>query len=204
MRQILLQHKKHFVIVLLSKMLKIQPIQFFNIEHRPRLSNAIDSEFLDEFLYRKQLTFIAGIPAKERNKIDNGLFEIALRPVLLDRHITLAFAELALVRIQQEREMGVHRNVPSEITIEDDVFRGTWEPFLSPDDMADPHQVVIHDDSEMIRGESVRFQNHLVVKHFVCDRHLSADRVVKRHLPGERHFHTNDGGLSGCFSSLDL
>ena len=51
------------------------------------------------------------------------------------------------------------------------------EPLLRPDDVGDPHQVVVHDVCEVVGGEAVALQEDLVVDLGVVEAHLAAQEV---------------------------
>ena len=84
--------------------------------------------------------------------------------------------------------MGVLRRVPAQPVVEQQVFRRRRNPLLAADDVADLHQVIVDDDREMIGGEPVRLQQHLVVEARQVERDLPAQRVGDRYRSLARGF----------------
>src|SRR3989338_8711714 len=58
--------------------------------------------------------------------------------------------------------------------------------------MGNGHGMIVDHDCQMIRRETVRFQDHLIVEHFVGDRHLSGDPVGKGQFSADGDLHTDN------------
>ena len=70
--------------------------------------------------------------------------------------------------------------------------------------MRDPHQVIIHHVREVIGGEAVGFEQHLVVDHIIVDGDLFADQVAEMQLSSERHLHADRMWHAGSELLLDV
>src|SRR3990172_3451950 len=163
------KHSKDLFVRFLLEMLEIQPVQFLDVEDRPRFPHALEGELLNEFCKAEKLTLIPRIPAEKRYEVHERFFEIPFCPVVFDRNIALTFAQFAFVRIEEQRQMGEDREIPSEIPVQENVLWCARQPFLSANNVTDLHQVIVHDDSEVIRGKSVRFQQDLIIEDLVAD-----------------------------------
>jgi len=77
------------------------------------------------------------------------------------------------------------------------VLGSRWNPLVCPHHVGDLHQVVVDDVGQVIGGEAVTLEQHLVVELGVVEGHRAADRVNplgsplgdalaqhRRHAPG--------------------
>ena len=144
-------------------MLRVHPVQFLDVEHRARFPHPFQREFFLELLQREDLPLVAGVPAEKSNEVDEGLRGKSPVSVLLDGDVSLAFAQFRSVRIEKKGEVCKQGYLPSEVTVQKYMLRRAREPFFPPDDMRNPHQVVIHHVGQVIRGIAVGFQEDLVV-----------------------------------------
>jgi hypothetical protein len=77
------------------------------------------------------------------------------------------------------------------------------EPLLPPDDVCDPHQVIVNDVREVIRRVAVALDEHLVIKDMVLENYLPMDHVS----PFTRtmgHEHADDGRFPAGEALLDF
>ena len=64
--------------------------ELFNVENRGGLGDALDVEYFGKLLHGEYLALAAGAPAEQRNIVDNGVGEIALRYKILIRGVAVA------------------------------------------------------------------------------------------------------------------
>jgi hypothetical protein len=77
------------------------------------------------------------------------------------------------------------------------------KPLLPPDDVCDPHQVIVNDVREVICWVAVALYEHLVIKDMVLEDDLAMDHVS----PFTRamgHEHANDGRFPAGEALLDF
>ena len=84
------------------------------------------------------------------------------------------------------------RQIPAEGLVEEDVLGRGRDPLLGADDVADLHQMVIDDVGQMIRGEAVRFEQHLVVHVVVREGDGAAQLVAEGGLALYRNLEADD------------
>ncbi len=122
--------------------------------------------------------------------------------------VAVALGELAFaVGLEQQGEVDKpgHRVGPAERLVKEDMQGGRGEPFLSADDMADLHQMVIDDVGQMVGGEVVgALVQHLVVKDAGADGDLSADEVVDLHVAARLDEETDNIGCALGDEAVDL
>lgn len=75
--------------------------------------------------------------------------------------------------------------------------------YLSTDDMADLHQVVIHHVGQMVGRVAIILHDDLVVDVFVVEHHLAVDDVFELCL-AFGYFHSDDIALSSGFALFDF
>ena len=75
--------------------------------------------------------------------------------------------------------MRIDREVPSEITVQEDVFWRAREPFFSADHMGNSHHVIIHDNGEVIGRVTVALDKDLIIEHVVRYRYPAADHIIE-------------------------
>ncbi len=74
---------------------------------------------------------------------------------------------------------------------------GTREPLLTPNDMRDPHQMIIHNIGEVIRGITIRLEQHLVVDLVGGEFHTPSNEIIKGNATRIGNLHTHDIRESG-------
>ena len=95
------------------------------------------------------------------------------------------------------REFGC---VPAKRLVEQDVQRGTGQPFFAADDVADAHVVVVDDVGEVVGRQAVGFHENLVVEHVGRNADFAADLVLHQYITGGfGHLKTHGVGVAVGF-----
>ncbi len=139
--------------------------------------DAVEAETVDEFLHGKYFFFRSGVPSQESNKVDHGFFEVAFLNIVFGGHVALAFAEFAAVGVEEQREVSKLGCVPPEGFVEPQVFWSGRQPFFAANHVGDFHFVVVHYVGEVVSGEAVGLNQHLVVHILAVETHFAADEV---------------------------
>ena len=72
--------------------------------------------------------------------------------------VSISLAQLTIANgLEQQGQMSKCRHgvLPAEGFVEKDMKRCTGQPLLASDDMADQHEMIIHDIGQMISGQIV-------------------------------------------------
>ena len=83
--------------------------------------------------------------------------EITLVFVVFKMNVSLAFGQLGTVRVQDEGQVSELRRFPTQRIVEQDVFGCGDLPLHAPEDVADPHVMIVDNVGKMIGRESVGF-----------------------------------------------
>ena len=100
--------------------------------------------------------------------------------------------------------MAEDRLLPAEAPVQLHVLRQRRQPLLRPDDVGDPHEVVVHHVREVVGGEAVALQEDLVVDLGVVEAHLAAQEVPHDRLAPARHREADDGAPRPPQAALGL
>ena len=155
----------NLLVALAEHILMVEPDTFLIVELRAALRALGDVEDLHQFVEREDLLLGAGVPAQQREEVDDGLGEVAALAIAA-RHLTrlgvvplqgehgeaeavaVALRQLALaLGLEQQRKVGKtrHRVLPAKGAVKQHMQRRTRQPLLTADDVGDLHQVVIDD-----------------------------------------------------------
>ena len=110
-------------------------------------------------------------PTKECSGIDNGFGEVTH---ILEMTDTLAM--ISFTQVISQRIMSIDGDWELECFSEQDMFRGIIQMILASDDMGYLHQEVIDDDSEMVSGNTIGFNNDKVLDFF---EEVSKDGILE-------------------------
>ena len=125
--------------------LAVHPVELLGVEGRGRVRHPFEVELGDELVEREDLPPVGRRPTKEREIIEERLWEESLLAELLDRNGAMALRELGAVGCQDQRQMRVHRlRPPTERLAERKHPMGGIEEILATDDMGDLHVDVVH------------------------------------------------------------
>src|SRR5690242_20449042 len=91
-------------------MLPPEPVQLVLIKRRRRLRDAVEREPLDQLLGRKYLIGAAGVPAKERQRIDHRLGQIAAVAVRAELKGGFALFDLRARLVGDQRQVDKGRS----------------------------------------------------------------------------------------------
>ena len=94
-------------------------------------------------------------------------------------------------------------DVPAESLIEQVVLGGGGQVFAASDHMGDAHEVVVNDVGEVIGGQSVGLNEHLIVQVGVVHGHIAIDGVVEGGVTGGDLL-TDDVGFPSGQLGVDL
>ncbi len=155
--------------------LVVKPFGFVQGEFGAGLADFVDGEQVDEFVHGHQFLVVAGIPAQQRQHVDDGFrqvtrFAVARRGLArfgimpLQREyreseaVAVALAQFAIsVGFEQQRKVGELRCLPAESFVEHHMKWCRGKPFLASDHMRDFHQMVVHNVGQVVSGHTVGF-----------------------------------------------
>jgi hypothetical protein len=76
--------------------------------------------------------------------------------------------------------MGDFRDGPVKIAIQQDLFGGGGDPFFSPKDVTYLHEVVVNNHGKVVSGQTVGFNQNLIVNIIGAETDFTPNLVVKR------------------------
>ena len=91
----------------------------------------------------------------------------------------MALAHLVVLVPHDGGAVDVGGNLPAEGLIEQIVLGGGGEIFAAPDHVGDAHEVVVHHVGEVVGGQAVPLQEHLVVQGLVLHGDVAKAHVVE-------------------------
>ena len=92
-------------------------------------------------------------------------------------------------------DIGGH--LPPESLVEQIILGGGRQVLAAPDHVGNAHQVVVDDVGEVVGGQAVGLEQHLIVQGAVFHGDVPKDRVGKGSLPAGGNFLANHVGYSG-------
>lgn len=171
--------------------------ELFNVEDRRGLGDAADVENLRQLAQREELplgVLAPGGPAQQGHVVLHRLGQIALGDEVLVGGVAVALAHL-VVRVPHDGgavDVGGHG--PAEALVQQVVLGRGGEVLAAPYHVGDAHQVVVHHVGEIVGGQAVGLDEHLVVQGGVLHRDVAEDHVVEGGLPLRGDFLPDDIG----------
>ncbi len=141
--------------VQLFDVLPVQEPELRLVEHGRGLVDPVQGEGAGDFGQVQHLFPAFVRPAQEGQSVDHGLGQEAPLPEGVERHVAVAFGELAAVRAQDHGKVGEVRRVEAEGLVEDDLLGRVGEVVFPADHVGDLHQRVVDDHREVVGGRPV-------------------------------------------------
>ena len=120
-----------------------------------------------------------GRPAQQRHIVEDGLGEIALRLQILIGRITVALGHLVLGVPHHGGAVDIGRHVPAEGVVQKIVLGRGGQILAAPHHMGDAHEMIVDDVGEVVGGQTVPLQQHLIVQRAVLHGDVTEDGVVE-------------------------
>ncbi|MPM33684.1 hypothetical protein SDC9_80262 [bioreactor metagenome] len=149
-----------------------------------------------EFVQREKLPLVSGIPAKQRNIVDNRFLEVALLQIILKIRVAVPLTEFVARVAHDRRHVNVDWFFPAERLIKQVILRRAGEVLVAAHHVGDRHRVVVDHICKVIRRHAVRLDEHHVVELRAVHADMPVEYVVKRGLARERHVLANHVGLA--------
>ena len=100
--------------------------------------------------------------------------------------------------------MQIDRRLPAEGLVEQVVFRRRGEVFRAAHDVADGHQVIVHDVGEVVGRQTVSLDEHVVIQRVAIHLDVAVEHVVEGRFARGRHVLADDVGLARRDAALGL
>ena len=123
-------------------------------------------------------------PSQQRQKIAEGFGHDAF--VAIGDHAggAVALAEARLVRAENQRHVGEHRQRGAQRLVEQDLLGRIGNMIGAADDVGDAHVHIVGDHAQVIGGAAVGAQQHEVFQLSVGELHAAEDGVVESGAAG--------------------
>ena len=182
-------------------------IQLGNVEDSGRLGNAGHIEDTAQLLEGEDLLLgilTAGRPTQQRHIVEDGLSEITACLQILVAGIAMALGHLVLGVAHDGGAVDIGGNFPTKCLVQQIVLGSRGEILAAAHHMGDTHQMVIDDVGEVVGGQTVALQKHLIVQRGVFHSNIAEDSIVEGGAALCGDALTNDIGLTGGNAGLSL
>ena len=159
---------------------------------------------LDHVRDAEDLAPIRHAPRQRTEEVQERFGQHALPPVAVDGGVELAFGDLALVGIPEERHVHECGRIPSEGVVQAHVDRRRRDPLLRAHHVRHAHEVVVHHHGQVVRGIPVRFEQDVVAHFAVLERDLAAEFVANHDRAFRRSLQPHHVPLAGFGAALLL
>src|SRR5699024_1480299 len=105
-----------------------------------------------------------GGPAQQGHIVQDGLGEISLGLQILIGGVPVALGHLVVGVPHDGGAVDVGGHLPAEGLVEQVVLGGGGQVLAAPDHVGNAHQVVVHHVGEVVGGQAVPLDEHLVVQ----------------------------------------
>ena len=156
----------------------IEPRQLLHVEDTGRFVDTVDVERLHQFVKGEEFAVVAGIPADQRQIIDDGFDQIALVHIVGEVRVAVALGQLMLRIAHDRRHVDILRNLPAERLIEQVILRRRGQVLHAAHDVGDAHQVVVDDVGEVVGRHTVLLNQHHVVERVIREGHVAEHEVI--------------------------
>ena len=93
---------------------RIEPAHFGFVEYRRRFLQTLYGELVDELLHGQLFVVVFGIPAEQRDIVDYGVRQKALRQKILEARVAVALAQLVRRVAHYRLQVNVYGSLPAE------------------------------------------------------------------------------------------
>ncbi|CAN4023978.1 HTH-type transcriptional repressor glcR, partial [Dysosmobacter welbionis] len=156
--------------------------ELVDVKNGGGLGDTGDIEGLHQLAEGEDLLLAAlalGGPAQQSHIVQNGLRQIALGLQVLVGGVPVALGHLAVLVPHNGGAVDVGGDVPAEGLVQQIVLGGGAEVLAAPYHVGDAHQVVVHHIGEVVGGQAVPLQQHLVVQGLVLHGDVAEGHVVE-------------------------
>ena len=133
-------------------------------------------------------------PTQPQQRIEHGLDQIALLPVLLNPHRAVTLGQLGPIRAVDQRNMPKGRQVPTGCVVNLRLTKGVVQVIVAPDNVGHAHVVIIHTNGEHVGRRAVSTQQDEVVDLRVLYFDPALNHILDHQGALGRCLHTNDKG----------
>ena len=158
-------------------------IQLGLVEDGGRFGNTgqikrLDKRIKREDLLLRQLTL--GTPAQQSNVVENGIGQITLCLQVLIAGVAVALGHLVLRVPHDGGAVDIGGYLPAESVVKKVVLGRGGQILAAAYHMGDAHQVVVDHIGKVVSGQTVPFQQYLVIQGAVFHGDIAEHGIVKR------------------------
>ena len=73
--------------------------------------------------------------------------------------------------------------------------RRTWQPFFSPYDVCDFHQVIIHNIGQVVSRHAIAFEYYFIIQLIAAESDIASDAILYMYLHIMRYVQSDDNIL---------
>ena len=186
----------------------VEPVQLFGVEDGGGLAQTVEIEGLDQLLLGEELLvavlFHVRAPAQQGDEVDDRVLDVALREQILKAGVAVALAQLAAGVLHDGAQVDVGGLFPAEGLVEQVVLGRGAQVLGAAHDVGDAHQMVVDHVGEVVGGQAVLLDEHVVVQRVAGGLHVAVERVVKAGGAGQGNVLPDDEGLAGLHAAQGL
>ena len=181
--------------------------QLLHVEDGGGLGDAADVEDLGQLSQGEELplgVLAPGRPAQQGDIVYHRLGQVAHGDEILVGGVALALGHLVVLIPHDGGAVDIGGHLPAEGLIEQVVLGGGGQVLAAPHHVGDAHQVVVHHVGEVVGGQAVGLQQHLVVQGVVVHGDVAEHRVGEGGLAPVGDLLPDHIGLPGVHPGLGL
>ena len=186
---------------------RVHPAQLVDVEHGRGLRNAGDIKNFSQLGERVEFAlcvFALRAPAQKCHIIEHSLGQITLADEILIARVAVALGHFVLCVTHDRGAVDIRRDLPAEGLVQQIVFGCRGQIFAAAHDMRDAHQMIVDDVREVIRRQTVGFQQHLILQLLVFHGDIAEGRVMEGGRALVRDALADDEGLAGLHALFCL
>jgi len=156
--------------------------QLLDVENSGGLGDTGDVEHLHQLVQREDLLlgeFALGRPAQQRHIVQNGVRQEALSLQILVGGIAVALGHLVVLVPHDGRAVDVGGDLPAEGLVQQIVLGCGGQVLAAPDHVGDAHEVIVHHVGEVVGGQAVPLQQHLIVQSLVLHGDVTEGHIME-------------------------
>ena len=189
----------------LRDILAVHPLQLVNIENAGRVVDAVDVEGFHQFREGEELPVRAGIPADEREIVDQRLSQEPLIDIIGIIGVAVPLGELMGSVPHDGGQVDIGRDLPAQGGIQIVVPGRGGQVFHAAHDVGDAHEVIVDNVGEIIGGHAVLFdEDHVIHGLCIFEGHIAEDYIAVAGFAIGRGVHADRPGDAGCLLRRDL
>ena len=173
--------------VQLTHIMLVNPVELVDIKDCGVLSYAVHAKFLHQLVHAENFLLAVRCPAQKCQEVVDSLGQITQLTVLVNTGCTMTLAHLGVILAQNQGDMAKGGFFEAKCIINQALARSVGKMLLSADYMGDVHQGIVNNNSVIIGGNAVRFNNNEIADVVGIKNNVATHHVAHQNLLVSRH-----------------